>query len=210
MPNKTNELWHKALAEALTQLGISSVYHMREVGKIKHQDLWIQALEDNLEGKGPAWGRDDFENILAGFEGVADFPAAIFPEQLVHAYPEAAIILSTRAEDDWYASMMSTLGHYHTNMPADSTSPMAPLATKYHSLCWGSDFATNGRDYFRRHNDKVRSLGKGRRFLGWDPRDGWEPLCGFLGTPVPDRPFPRADDWVQYKRLASALPQPQH
>lgn len=69
MPNKTNnELGHKALAEALTQLGISSVYHMREVGKNKHQGLWIQALEDNLEGKGPAWGREGFEKILAGFE----------------------------------------------------------------------------------------------------------------------------------------------
>lgn len=52
----------------MTQLGISDVYHMREVGKNKHQDLWIQAPEDNLEGKGPAWGREDFEKILAGFE----------------------------------------------------------------------------------------------------------------------------------------------
>lgn len=105
--------------------------------------------------------------------------------------------------------MMSTLVHYHTNMPADSMSPMAPLATKYHSLCWGNDFATHGRDYFRRHNDKVRSLGKGRRFLEFDPMDGWALICGFLGTPVPDRPFPRTDDWVQYKKLVSAQPQPQ-
>lgn len=66
--NDTNELSCQALAEALTQLGISNVYHMREVGKNKHQDLWIQALEDNLEGKGPGWGREDFEKILAGFE----------------------------------------------------------------------------------------------------------------------------------------------
>lgn len=68
MPNKTNEPRSKALADALTQLGISNVYHMREVGKNKHQDLWIQALEDNIEGKGPAWGREEFENILVGFE----------------------------------------------------------------------------------------------------------------------------------------------
>lgn len=105
--------------------------------------------------------------------------------------------------------MMSTLVHYHTNMPADSTSLMAPLATKYHSLYWGNDFTSNGRDYFRRHNDMVRRLGKGRRFLEWDPRDGWEPLCGFMGTPVPDCPFPRVDDWVQFKKLGPAQPQPQ-
>lgn len=88
---------------------------------------------------------------------------------------------------------------------------MAPLAIKYHSLCWDNDFPTNGRDYFRKHNDRVRSLGKGRRFLEWDAKDGWAPLCEFLGTPVPDCPFPRADDWVSYKKLvkSSAQPQPQ-
>lgn len=61
IPNNTDELGPStALAGALTLLGVSNVYHMREVGKNKHQDLWIQALEDNLEGNGPAWGRDDF------------------------------------------------------------------------------------------------------------------------------------------------------
>ena len=24
--------------------------------------------------------------------------------------------------------------------------------------------------------------------------DGWEPMCNFLGKPVPDEPFPRAND----------------
>lgn len=41
---------------------------MREVGKNKHQDLWIQALEAKFENKGESWGRQDFEKILAGFE----------------------------------------------------------------------------------------------------------------------------------------------
>lgn len=27
-----------------------------------------------------------------------------------------------------------------------------------------------------------------------DLSDGWEPLCKFLGVPVPDEPFPRAND----------------
>lgn len=58
---------------------MSNVYHMREVGKNKHQALWIQALEDNLEGTGPAWGRDDFEKILAGFEVRVRIPTVWFP-----------------------------------------------------------------------------------------------------------------------------------
>jgi Sulfotransferase domain len=30
--------------------------------------------------------------------------------------------------------------------------------------------------------------------LEMDLSDGWEPLCKFLGMPVPNEPFPRAND----------------
>lgn len=66
----------------MTQISISNVYHMREVGKNKHQDLWMRALEDNLEGKAPAWGRDDFEKILAGFE--VSVPSVGFSIEMKH------------------------------------------------------------------------------------------------------------------------------
>lgn len=52
----------------MVQLGIAPIYHMREVGKNKHQDLWIQAIEAKYEDKGKAWERQDFEQILASFE----------------------------------------------------------------------------------------------------------------------------------------------
>jgi hypothetical protein len=29
--------------------------------------------------------------------------------------------------------------------------------------------------------------------LEWEPRAGWEPLCEFLGKPVPKEPFPYAN-----------------
>lgn len=57
-----------ALADALTILGIAPVYHMRDVGKNKHQDLWVEAIEAKFEGKGPAWTRDEFDRILSGYE----------------------------------------------------------------------------------------------------------------------------------------------
>ena len=28
------------------------------------------------------------------------------------------------------------------------------------------------------------------QLLIWNVRDGWEPLCAFLGKPIPDKPFP--------------------
>ncbi|KAK5655406.1 hypothetical protein OQA88_5676 [Cercophora sp. LCS_1] len=176
---------------------------MREVGKNKHQALWIEALNSKFEGVGDSWKREDFERILAGFEGVADYPAAIFPAELIAAYPEAAIILSVRSEDKWIKSMGSTLIHMQRRRAADDPSPMAELSRKYNHHCWGDDFETTGRTFFQAHNKLVRELGQGKRFLEWQPQDGWKPLCEFLGlqAPAEGAPFPRSDDWVEYKKM---------
>lgn len=195
---------------------------MREVSENKHQQLWVQAIEAKFENKGESWGRQDFDRILAGYEvcstfddtcspaaqrdaslgadskqGVADFPASLFPEELVKAYPEAPIILSTRPEDAWYTSMMSTLWHAYTQLPPSGTA--SGLTERFHAHSWGGDFPARGREYFRRHNDLVRELGKTRQFLEYDVKTGWGPLCEFLGVPVPDGPMPHNDDWVKYK-----------
>jgi hypothetical protein len=31
--------------------------------------------------------------------------------------------------------------------------------------------------------------------------EGWEPLCAFLGVPVPDTPFPNVNDRAEVKKL---------
>lgn len=41
---------------------------MREVGKNNHQALWIEAIDAKFESLWKAWGREDFEKILADYE----------------------------------------------------------------------------------------------------------------------------------------------
>ena len=36
------------------------------------------------------------------------------------------------------------------------------------------------------------------RLLVFDVADGWAPLCGFLGLPVPDEPFPRTNSLEEF------------
>jgi hypothetical protein len=36
--------------------------------------------------------------------------------------------------------------------------------------------------------------------LLFDVREGWAPLCAFLGRPVPDEPFPQVNDRVAFHR----------
>lgn len=71
---------------------------------------------------------------------------------------------------------------------------------KLHTHCWRNDFPAYGHEYFQKHNALVRKLGAGRKFLEYNVKDGWDPLCKFLGVPVPDTPFPRMDDWLEYKK----------
>ncbi|KAI1393444.1 uncharacterized protein F4822DRAFT_423913 [Hypoxylon trugodes] len=199
-----------ALADALERLGIAPVYHMREVGKNRHQALWIEALEAKFEGRGEPFDRAKFDQILGSYEALADYPAAIFPAELLSAYPEASVILSVRhSEEAWLTSMETTLWHAHIHRPHPDPSPMAPLSEKYHGYCWDNDLPKYGIAAYRAHNELVRELvnaererGIGRKFLEFKPGDGWVPLCKFLGMEdVPEGPFPRSDDWIEYKKM---------
>ena len=40
-------------------------------------------------------------------------------------------------------------------------------------------------EFYDRHNEHVRSVVPSERLLEFEPKDGWEPLCQFLGVPVP-------------------------
>lgn len=53
------------------------------------------------------------------------------------AYPDAAVILTTRADEDaWIRSMEATLIHAYAQAVADpNPRPMLPLARLYHRYC---------------------------------------------------------------------------
>eukprot|EP00930_Biecheleria_cincta_P045332 TRINITY_DN31254_c0_g1_i1.p1 TRINITY_DN31254_c0_g1~~TRINITY_DN31254_c0_g1_i1.p1 ORF type:complete len:290 (-),score=50.23 TRINITY_DN31254_c0_g1_i1:275-1045(-) len=46
------------------------------------------------------------------------------------------------------------------------------------------------RRFFEEHNAAVKEFVPKNRLLVFDVREGWEPLCAFLGKPIPDVPFP--------------------
>ncbi|MFC6931015.1 sulfotransferase [Actinomadura yumaensis] len=53
---------------------------------------------------------------------------------------------------------------------------------------------------FERHITEVTSAIPPERLLVLDVREGWEPLCAFLGEPVPDVPFPEANERATFRR----------
>lgn len=46
------------------------------------------------------------------------------------------------------------------------------------------------KSVYQKYVEEVKTTIPSDRLLVFDLRDGWEPLCKFLGKPIPDQPFP--------------------
>ena len=54
-----------------------------------------------------------------------------------------------------------------------------------------------GKSYYQEHNERVKNIVPKDRLLVWNVKDGWEPLCTFLGKDVPDKPIPVSEKlWI--------------
>jgi hypothetical protein len=49
-------------------------------------------------------------------------------------------------------------------------------------------------EQMERHNEEVKRGVPADRLLVWEVGEGWEPLCEFLGVPVPEGPLPHEND----------------
>jgi Sulfotransferase domain len=52
---------------------------------------------------------------------------------------------------------------------------------------------------FLRHIEAVKRGLSPERLLVYQVRDGWQPLCRFLGLPVPDEPFPHVNATEEFR-----------
>jgi hypothetical protein len=177
-----------SLKLALERLGFGVCHHMWEVFQDHERlvPLWHAALD----------GRPDWPELFRGNRSAVDWPVAGFWRELMVAYPDARFILTTRSAESWYASISETILQVIGNQdglpePASFVSPMARRAVE-RSI--GTDWS---RDTliarFREHEAEVKATIPPDRLLVFAPGDGWGPLCGFLGVPVPDEPFPRSN-----------------
>lgn len=57
--------------------------------------------------------------------------------------------------------------------------------------------------WFERLNQEVIDLLSPERLLVFSPKEGWEPLCSFLGVPIPKEPFPRVNSRDELDQASS-------
>jgi Sulfotransferase domain len=107
------------------------------------------------------------------------------------AYPHAKLILTVRDEDAWLSSMNSTL------FTAPKSTLFSRFADYHFGSCEGRGDEEKRRGY-REHNENVKKWAqeRARALLVYQVKEGWGPLCAFLGKEVPGVDFPRSDDWA--------------
>lgn len=191
-----------SLKRALEMLGFGPCHHMEEV--IKHP-AEVPTWEAAARGE-----RVDFKAFMRGWGAAVDFPSALYYRELMEAFPDAKVILTVRDPQAWYESMRQTIVPALTRFPNRVVGPLLPFVSGPPRVMRGTRLS---RDLLGRFDDKAHVLGMFRdwsaevkrvvpdgRLLVYEVKDGWPPLCAFLGVPVPDAPFPRVNDTAEFQR----------
>ncbi|MDJ0922723.1 MAG: sulfotransferase [Henriciella sp.] len=196
-----------SMKAALEQLGYRKCHHMLEVLKPKAEkqlDFW-----DRIgKGERPGW-----DEVFDGFEASVDFPSCVYWQELADAYPDAKVVLTVRSFESWYDSASSTI--YATAKSMPSWTKLIPRARKIdrvtHNIIWNGKFDGRFEDkayaqkVWNDHISAVKTAIPPERLLVFEVKEGWAPLCDFLGDPVPDKPFPRVNDKAQFLQMVKRM-----
>jgi hypothetical protein len=180
-----------SLKLALEQLGFGPCYHMIEVLKTPSAaGLWEAAADGEAV---------DWDEVFKGYRATVDWPAATFWRELADAYPAAKVILSLRPAAAWFASTQATIFKADYDDPKD---PFERMISKVIGDLFDRRMHDEARviEVYNRHNETVQRAIPPERLLVYDVAQGWEPLCAFLGVPVPEGPMPKVNTTEDFLR----------
>ncbi|KAF7344209.1 hypothetical protein MVEN_01711400 [Mycena venus] len=204
-----------SLRDALEMLGYNVTNHGFRVGpNPTDRAMWTEAINAKFYGKGNPYGRVEWDQLLGHCMAVTDVPHILFAEDLIAAYPEAKVILTTRDPEDWWKSYSSTIAlHLRGSIGLERTPEwLEPRQLRNKRVFWRLVFRTLfglketewevtpeiAKERFIVHYEQVRRLVPKDRLLEHRVGEGWEHLCTFLGKPVPEMPFPKVNDAGEY------------
>jgi 3'-phosphoadenosine 5'-phosphosulfate (PAPS) 3'-phosphatase len=147
----------------------------------------------------------DLDTVEA-HEALTDTPIPSFYRELDARYPGSRFILTVRDREGWLKSCMKQFS------PRFADSQSEPNRRLFEAL-YGTNvfdevkfaagydrFVAGVREYFK---DRPQDL----LVLNVTAGEGWEKLCPFLGKPVPDAPFPKANvtqiRWMRMEDLVA-------
>lgn len=196
----------RSLKAALELLGYGPCYHMSSVIAEPYR---VRQWLDVGEGRSRDW-----DEVFRGFQSALDWPAAAYWRELAAYYPDAKVILTVRDPGRWYDSVSETI--FRSALAERQRLPLRRRVIRWLVARRAPDFALyprmaratvidpifDGRvddrahvlDVYERHIAEVEAAIPAERLLVFNVGDGWEPLCAFLGVPVPAEPFPEVNE----------------
>ena len=197
-----------SLKGALEQLGFGRCYHMIEVAQNPgHAALW-NAAQDG------ARTRKDWDALFASYRATVDWPSAAFSFEIAAAYPNARVIHTERPSAAWFRSASSTIFQTMARSTPSSLPPafheqleMARKVVLHGTFGGRLDDERHAIAIYEAHNARVKREIPPERLLVYEPGQGWEPLCKFLGVPIPATPYPKVNTTEDFlERVKQARP----
>jgi len=188
-----------SLKEALEMLGFGPCHHMIEVFLHPEQvAFWDRAATGGIA---------NWEEIFNAYQSSCDWPSCYFYKELAAFYPQAKVILSLRDPKSWYRSVSGTImRHLKAAAEGQPGGPPGKFAgTVISEKTFHNDFSEEGMiAAYERHNAEVMRTIPRDRLLVFEAKDGWWPLCDFLGVPVPIKSYPRNNTSEEFQARESA------
>eukprot|EP00091_Calanus_sinicus_P000876 TRINITY_DN10830_c0_g1_i2.p1 TRINITY_DN10830_c0_g1~~TRINITY_DN10830_c0_g1_i2.p1 ORF type:complete len:282 (+),score=72.09 TRINITY_DN10830_c0_g1_i2:151-996(+) len=198
---------------ALEQLLPGKCHHMQRTMSGENDAVfWAKA------GAGQVVEEDWKEFIKAeGLSAAVDYPMSLYWKDLMKIYPNAKVLLTVRDPVRWYLSVKNTIRHICAFLQSTGAAPIrmigrlmgkpvgpalftcfAPtyLGAKYPTGLFGAVDAgeETAVRFFNDWNEQVIQEVPADRLLVFEVKQGWDPLCKFLGVPKPEGPFPNTND----------------
>ena len=190
-----------SIKAALEQLGYGPCYHMKiALRRYWHLAFFLRAWR----GEKVNW-----KKFFHRYNSVVDWPSCSFYKDLMKEYPDAKILLNIRDPESWYDSMYETIW---------AVQPAFPwwfpriVRTIHDEIIWNGNLRAvfENREktiaVYKEWIEEVKNTVPPGRLLVYQVKEGWKPLCDFLGVPAPEgKTFPYINERKNFKRMIRLL-----
>ncbi|KAI1872026.1 uncharacterized protein JN550_004229 [Neoarthrinium moseri] len=148
------------------------------------------------------------QSIFDGYVATMDCPAASLVPEIMRAYPEAIVLVTTREQASWWKSMK--------NMNGMMSTWYLPVIVMWLRIAqgygeWGFKFQAlskwrYGSEGIREptkaiHEEHIRQVVPPEKLFWYNVSEGWGPLCKILNVPIPDVPFPHNNSKTEAEKV---------
>lgn len=175
--------------------------HRERVTEFTH---WLN--EHRHESKDPSDEmKQKLRTVFKGYGATVDAPCCDLVPELLATFPNAKFILSVRdSEETWWKSWIESVGyHFDSGLRRFVYRSLISSVYLLRRMDDGvqeirrrlvRDWGSIGPHIYHLHNQHVRDSVPKEQLLEYNVKEGWGPLCAFLGVDIPDTPFPHQNE----------------